>query len=85
VVLTYTLNKDLSNCNGPDVELVVSPVNNAVAPATQLISLKLPTPNILSLAREILGATFNREFRAFFVPGPTLTSWLFADLPHRTI
>jgi hypothetical protein len=37
------------------------------------------------LAREIPGATFNGEFRAFFVPEPTLTSWRFADIPHRIV
>jgi hypothetical protein len=40
---------------------------------------------MLLLALEIPGATFNGAFRAFFVPEPTLTSWRFADLPHRTI
>jgi hypothetical protein len=43
VVLTNTLNQDLSDYARPDVELVVSPVNNAVAPATQLTCLQLPT------------------------------------------
>jgi hypothetical protein len=33
---------------GPDVELVVSPVNNAVAPASQLTCLQLPTPDGLT-------------------------------------
>jgi hypothetical protein len=45
VVLTNTLNQNLSDFAGPDVELVVSPVNNAVAPATQLTCLQLPTPD----------------------------------------
>jgi hypothetical protein len=47
VVLTNTLNQDLSDIAGPDVELVVSPpVSNAVAPATQLTCrLQLPTPD----------------------------------------
>jgi hypothetical protein len=45
VVLTNTLNQDLSDYDGPDVELVVSPVNNAEAPATQLTCLQLPTPD----------------------------------------
>jgi hypothetical protein len=48
VVLSNTLNQDLSDYDGPDVELVVSPVNNApndVAPATQLTCLQLPTPD----------------------------------------
>jgi hypothetical protein len=35
VVLTNKLNQDLSDYIGPDVELLVHPVNNAVAPATQ--------------------------------------------------
>jgi hypothetical protein len=35
VVSTNTLNQNLSDYAGPDVELVVSMVNNAVAPATQ--------------------------------------------------
>jgi hypothetical protein len=34
VVLTNTINQDLSDYDGPDADLVVSPVNNAVAPAT---------------------------------------------------
>jgi hypothetical protein len=34
VVLTNTLNQDLSDYAGPYAELVVSPVNNAVALAT---------------------------------------------------
>jgi hypothetical protein len=48
VVLTNTLNQNLSDYAGPDVELVVSPVNNAVAPATQLTCLQLPTPDALT-------------------------------------
>jgi hypothetical protein len=48
VVLTNTLTQDLSDYDGPDVELVVSPVNNAVAPATQLTCLQLPTPDALT-------------------------------------
>jgi hypothetical protein len=48
VVLTNTLNQDLSDYNdGPDVELVVSPVKNAMTPATQLTCLQLPTPDAL--------------------------------------
>jgi hypothetical protein len=43
VVLTNTLNQNLSDYAGPDVELAVSTVNNAVAPATQVTSLQLPT------------------------------------------
>jgi hypothetical protein len=48
VVLTNTLNQNLSDYAGPDVELVVSTVNNAVAPANQLTSLQLPTPDALT-------------------------------------
>jgi hypothetical protein len=48
VVLTNTLNQDPSDYAGPDVELVVSPVNNVVAPATQLTCLQLPTPHALT-------------------------------------
>jgi hypothetical protein len=48
VVLTNTLNQNLSDYAGPDVELVVCTVNNAVALATQLTSLQLPTPDALT-------------------------------------
>jgi hypothetical protein len=48
VVLTNTLNQGLSDYDGPDVELVVSPVYNAVAPTTQLTCLQLPTPAALT-------------------------------------
>jgi hypothetical protein len=48
VVLTNTLNQDLSDYDGPDVESIVSPVNNAVAPATQWTCLQLPTPDALT-------------------------------------
>jgi hypothetical protein len=47
VVLTNKLNQELSDYVGPDVELVVFPVNNAVTPATQLTCLHLPTPDAL--------------------------------------
>jgi hypothetical protein len=43
VVLTNTLNQNLSDYAGPDVELVVSPIHNAVPPATQSTCLQLPT------------------------------------------
>jgi hypothetical protein len=45
LVVFSTLNQDLYDYAGPDVELVVSPVKNAVAPATQLTCLQLPTPD----------------------------------------
>jgi hypothetical protein len=48
VVFTNTLNQDLSDYDGYDVELVVSPVNNAVALATQLTCLQFLTPDALT-------------------------------------
>jgi hypothetical protein len=48
VVLSNTLNRELSDYVGLDVELVVSPANNAVVPATQLTCLQLPTPDALT-------------------------------------
>jgi hypothetical protein len=74
-VLSDTRTRDLSDYAGPDVELVVSPVDNEAVSATQSIYLQLPT---LSPAWEILGAAFNGALRAFFASGPTLTSWRIA-------
>jgi hypothetical protein len=48
VVLTNTLNHDISDHDGHDVELVVSPVNNTVAHATQLTCLQLPSQDALN-------------------------------------
>jgi hypothetical protein len=48
VVCPNTLNQDPSDYVGPNVELVISPVNNAVPPATQLTCLQLPTPDALT-------------------------------------
>jgi hypothetical protein len=74
-VLTIILNQYLSNYAGPDVGLVVSLVSKQGVrrplPSGLAHNVQLPT---LSLAREILRATFNGAFRAFVVPGPTLTS-----------
>jgi hypothetical protein len=84
VVWSITLSQDLSDYAGPDVELVVSPVSNVVAPGTQLTRLQLPTHDALTRSRDS-GATFSGAFRAFFVPELTLTFWRFADLPHRTM
>jgi hypothetical protein len=47
-VLTNSLNQDLFEYDGPDVELVVSPFNDAVAPVTQLTCLQLLTPDALT-------------------------------------
>jgi hypothetical protein len=55
VVLTNTLHQDISDYDGPDVELVVSPVNNAVAPATQMSCLQLPTPDALTRLGDSMG------------------------------
>jgi hypothetical protein len=55
VVLTNTLNQDLPDYARPGVELVVSPVNNAVAPATQLICLQIPTPDALTRSGDSAG------------------------------
>jgi hypothetical protein len=55
VVLTNILNQDLSNYVVPDVELLVSPVNNVVAPATQLTCLRLPTPDALTRSGDFGG------------------------------
>jgi hypothetical protein len=56
VVLTNTLNQNLSDYYaGPDVELVVSPVNDAVAPATQMTCLQLPTPDALTRLGDLGG------------------------------
>jgi hypothetical protein len=81
VVLMNTLNKDLPGYAGPDVELMVSPVNNAVAPATQLTCLHLPTPDALTRSGEsgghiqrgisrILRARAYLDFLAFCRPSP---------------
>jgi hypothetical protein len=48
VVLTNTLNQDLSHYAWSDVELLVSPANNVVAPATQLTCQQLPTHDALT-------------------------------------
>jgi hypothetical protein len=66
-----------------DVGLVVFPVNNAVAPATQITRLPLPTPDALTRSGDY-ETIFNGAFRAFFVLGSALTSWRFGDLPYRT-
>jgi hypothetical protein len=67
VVLTNTLNQDLSDYVGPDVDLVVSPVKNAVAPAIQLTCLQLPTPDALTRSGDSGGHIqpgISRFFRA---------------------
>jgi hypothetical protein len=48
VMLSDTLNQDLSDNVGPDVELLASPADNVVAPATQLTCLQHPTPDALT-------------------------------------
>jgi hypothetical protein len=68
VVLTSTLNQDLSDYVGPDVELVVSPVSNAGAPATQLTCVQLPTLYALTRLGDSGGHIqrgISRNFRAW--------------------
>jgi hypothetical protein len=48
VVLTNTPNQDLSDYDGPDVDLVIYQVNTAVALVTQLTCLQLPNPDALT-------------------------------------
>jgi hypothetical protein len=58
VSLSFLVNKHLlvlSDYDGPDVELVVSPVNNAMAPATQLTCLQFPTSDALTRSGELGG------------------------------
>jgi hypothetical protein len=48
-VVINTLIQDLSDYDGPDVELVVSPVDNAAASATQLLTcLEILTPDAVT-------------------------------------
>jgi hypothetical protein len=82
VVLTNTLYQDHSEYDGPDVELVVSPVNNAVALATQLTCLQLPIPYALTLSGDfervhiqhgilrILRPRAYKDLLAFYTPSP---------------
>jgi hypothetical protein len=48
MVLTNTLDLDISEYIGPDVELVAAPVDNTATSATQLACLQLPTPDALT-------------------------------------
>jgi hypothetical protein len=84
VMLTDTLNQSLFDYVWPVVELAVSPVSYVAAPGNQLTCLQLPTPDAVTHSGDS-GGHIQRGFREFFVPGPTLTSWRFANLPHRTI
>jgi hypothetical protein len=84
VVLSNTLNQDLSDYVGPDVKLVVSPVNNApnaVTSASQLTCLQLPTPDALTRSGDsgghiqrgisrILCARAYLDLLAFCIPSP---------------
>jgi hypothetical protein len=53
--LTYTLNQDMSEFPCPDVELVVSPVDNSAASATQFTCFILPTPDALTRSGDFGG------------------------------
>jgi hypothetical protein len=83
VVLTNTLNlnQDLSDYVWPNVEKVVSPVINAVAPATHLTYLQLMTPDALTRSGDseghgqrgisrILRARAYLDLLAFCIPSP---------------
>jgi hypothetical protein len=95
VAFSYTVAKpwlaslDSSNFHSlstPCVELVVSPVDNAGASATQLTCLQLPIPDVLARSGNYGGGgTLNRAIRAFLVPKPTLTSWPSATHPDRIV
>jgi hypothetical protein len=79
VVLSKTvLNQDIFDYVGPDVELVVSPVNNVAMPATQLTCLQLPTPEALTrsgdsgghILRILIRARAFLDLLAFCKPSP---------------
>jgi hypothetical protein len=54
-VLTNTLKHDMSDCAGPDVELVASQVDNAAASAAHLTWLPLPAPDALTHSGHSVG------------------------------
>jgi hypothetical protein len=54
-VLINTLNQDLSDYHGPDVELMASPVDNAAASATQFTCLQLLTPHAFTRSGDFGG------------------------------
>jgi hypothetical protein len=84
-VLTNTLNQDMFDyASSPDVELVVSPVDNPVASAIHLTCLQLPTPVALTRSGDF-GGHIQRGISCILCAMPTLTSWRFAHLPHRII
>jgi hypothetical protein len=80
-VLTSTLYQDLSDYVGPDVELVVSAVDNAAASATQLSCLQLPARDALTRSGDFGGhiqrdtsrtlrARAYLDLLAFCIPSP---------------
>jgi hypothetical protein len=60
VVLTSALSKDLPDYNGPGVELVASPIDNATASTTLWTCLKLPTPDALTRSGRYEGHIIKR-------------------------
>jgi hypothetical protein len=85
VVLTNTLNQDLSDFDSPDVELVVSPVDNAAASATHSTCLHLTTPDALDRSGDSSdqihrGISCNLHARAYLVllefSGPSLPDYM---------
>jgi hypothetical protein len=86
VVLTNKLNQDMSDYVGPDVEWVVSPVDNAGALATQLTCLQFPTPGAFNRSGDsgghiqrgissILRARAYLDLLAFCKPSPPDYVW----------
>jgi hypothetical protein len=65
-VLTNTLNQDLSDYVGPNVELVVSPIDNAAACPIQLICLLLPTSDALTRSGDFGSHIIHRDMSSIF-------------------
>jgi hypothetical protein len=65
-VLTNTLKQDLSDYVGPDVELVVSPIDNAAASLIQLTCLLLPTSDALTRSADFGGRIIHRDMSRIF-------------------
>jgi hypothetical protein len=78
VVLTNSLNQDLFDYIGPNIDLVLSCVDNAAASATKLTSLLRPTPDFFTrsgdsggrIRRIISQIPLARPTLAFCIPSP---------------
>jgi hypothetical protein len=84
VVLTNTICQDLFDYVGHDVELLVSPTNNAVVPATQMTCLQLPTPDAPTRLGDS-GGHIQRGISRILRARAYLDLLAYSDLPHRTI